>query len=43
MKFGLAIEQDHIKFSKDIAELKTQIGVKEIKKEKENTERGMYQ
>ena len=43
MKFCVAVEKDHLRVNKEIAELKMRIGVKEIKKEKENIERGMYQ
>lgn len=41
MKFCVAVEQDHIRFQKDIAALQKQVGVK--KENKENTERGMYE
>lgn len=43
MKFALAVEKDHRKFVKDIAEIKQVVGIKDTKKEKENMERGMYE
>jgi len=43
MKFGLAVEKDHIKFNNDIEALKQQVGIKETKKENENIDRGMYE
>ena len=43
MKFGLAVEKDHREYKEDIAALKAQIGIKDINRENENTERGMYE
>jgi len=42
MKFGMAVNKDHVRFQKDIETLKTQTVGKDAKKKKENFERGMY-
>jgi hypothetical protein len=42
MKFGMAIEKDHMKFHNDIQTLNKRVEIKDTQKENENTERGMY-
>lgn len=42
MKFCMAVEKDHRRFMKDIAEIKQVMSIKETKKDDENMERGMY-
>ena len=43
MKFAIAVEKDHNRFMKDIAEIKQTMNIKETKKDDENQERGMFQ
>jgi hypothetical protein len=43
LKFGNAVEKDHMRFQKDIMTLKAQVEIKNIIKKRENIERGMYE